>query len=66
MQKGYHNDLPYWVCDDCGTMLNEQAGFTEDCGEWTCNKERRSSSDDELITVLGQELGERDEREINI
>ena len=25
-----------WICDDCGTMLNEQAGFMEDCGEWTC------------------------------
>lgn len=50
-----------WICDDCGTMLNEQAGFTEDCGEWTCkicghvNKIDESelySSEDEYIVAL--------------
>ncbi len=27
-----------WICDECGAVMNEQPGFTEDCGEWTCTK----------------------------
>ena len=50
-----------WICDDCGTMLNEQAGFTEDCGEWTCkicghvntiDESELYSSEDEYIAAL--------------
>ncbi len=27
-----------WICDGCGTMLNIQDGFNEDCGEWACTE----------------------------
>lgn len=27
-----------WICDGCGAMLNVQAGFNEDCGEWICTE----------------------------
>ena len=25
-----------WRCDRCGSLLNVQPGFSEDCGEWAC------------------------------
>ena len=25
-----------WFCDNCGEYLNDQEGFTEECGEWKC------------------------------
>lgn len=25
-----------WYCDNCGECLNDQPGFTYDCGTWTC------------------------------
>ncbi len=28
----------YWICDQCGALLNEQPGFTEEYGEWTCTE----------------------------
>ena len=27
-----------WICDECGSMLNIQMGFTEDGGKWTCSE----------------------------
>ena len=27
-----------WVCDECGDVMNDQEGFSEDCGEWQCTK----------------------------
>ncbi len=27
-----------WICDECGSVMNEQPGFTEDSGEWKCTK----------------------------
>lgn len=27
-----------WYCDECNAYLNEQSGFTEDCGSWTCTE----------------------------
>ena len=26
-----------WWCDDCDAPLNDQPGFTPDCGTWTCS-----------------------------
>ena len=25
-----------WICDECGAVMNEQSGFSEDDGEWKC------------------------------
>lgn len=27
-----------WYCDNCDALLNEQPGFTYDCGVWTCTE----------------------------
>ena len=25
-----------WFCDDCNDYLNDQSGFHDGCGNWTC------------------------------
>ena len=33
------NDNGYnWYCDECGTLMNNQSGFTVENGQWTCTK----------------------------
>lgn len=27
-----------WKCDECDSVLNDQPGFSTDCGEWECTK----------------------------
>ena len=27
-----------WYCDQCNAYLNDQSGFTEDRGTWTCTE----------------------------
>ena len=27
-----------WYCDECNAHLNEQSGFSSDCGTWTCTE----------------------------
>lgn len=27
-----------WFCDSCNDLLNDQTGFSYDCGTWTCKK----------------------------
>ncbi len=27
-----------WICDECGSVMNEQPGFSEDFGEWKCTQ----------------------------
>lgn len=38
MQKGYSNELPYWVCKGCGEMLINPEVDTEDNIVWVCDK----------------------------
>ncbi len=38
LQKGYSNDLPYWVCRGCGEMLINPDIETEDDIVWICDK----------------------------
>lgn len=38
-----------WYCDECDASLDEQDGFSDDCGYWTCTEcgcENRISCDD--------------------
>lgn len=46
------NSRAVWSCDGCGAFLNEQPGFTEDCGTWQCTQCGFSNkiSDSELFT----------------
>lgn len=27
-----------WICDECGTYMNDQPGFTVSSGNWTCTE----------------------------
>ena len=27
-----------WYCDECNARLNNQSGFSADCGTWTCTE----------------------------
>ena len=38
MQKGYRNDLPYWICKGCGEMLINPAVDAEDNIAWFCDQ----------------------------
>ena len=38
LQKGYDNQLPYWVCLGCGEMLINPAVDTEDDIAWICDQ----------------------------
>lgn len=38
LQKGYSNDLPYWVCKGCGEMLINPNVNAEDDIAWICDK----------------------------
>lgn len=31
------NDID-WYCDECDDLLNNQPGFSADCGTWTCTE----------------------------
>ncbi|MCR4922891.1 MAG: protein kinase [Lachnospiraceae bacterium] len=37
-QKGYSNDLPYWICKGCGEMLINPELETEDDIAWICDQ----------------------------
>lgn len=37
LQKGYSNDLPYWVCKGCGQMLINPNLNTDSDIIWTCD-----------------------------
>ena len=37
LQKGYSNDLPYWICKGCGEMLINPAIDTETDIAWFCD-----------------------------
>lgn len=37
MQKGYSNDVPYWICKGCGQMLINPDVETEDDVAWICD-----------------------------
>ena len=33
------SDCEYaWFCDYCDAFLNDQEGFSEDCGTWKCSE----------------------------
>lgn len=32
------NTSVFWFCDDCGTFMNVQDGFTTKTGKWTCTE----------------------------
>lgn len=38
LQKGYHNDLPYWNCKGCGEMLINPRVDTETDIAWICDR----------------------------
>ena len=38
LQKGYHNDLPYWLCRGCGEMLINPSVNTENDIAWICDQ----------------------------
>ena len=38
LQKGYDNELPYWICKGCGEMLINPAVETESGIVWVCDK----------------------------
>lgn len=38
LQKGYSNDLPYWICKGCGEMLINPAVDTDTDIVWRCDK----------------------------
>lgn len=38
LQKGYSNDLPYWVCKGCGEMLVNPAIDDDDNISWICDR----------------------------
>ena len=38
LQKGYSNDLPYWVCKGCGEMLINPAVDAPDDVAWICDE----------------------------
>ena len=38
LQKGYHNDLPYWNCRGCGEMLINPSVETENDIAWICER----------------------------
>ncbi len=27
-----------WICDECGSIMNDQPGFNEECSEWKCTE----------------------------
>ena len=37
LQKGYHNDLPYWICKGCGEMLINPEVTPETNIAWFCD-----------------------------
>ncbi len=37
LQKGYRNDLPYWICKGCGEMLINPEVEAEDDISWICD-----------------------------
>ncbi len=37
LQKGYRNDLPYWICKGCGEMLINPEVDAEDDISWICD-----------------------------
>lgn len=37
LQRGYHNDLPYWVCRGCGEMLINPCVAADDNIAWICD-----------------------------
>ena len=37
--SGYFDPSDYdWWCDDCDASLNNQPGFSPDCGSWICTE----------------------------
>jgi len=38
MQKGYSNELPYWICKGCGEVLINPSIDTEDDMVWICDE----------------------------
>ena len=38
LQKGYRNDLPYWICKGCGEMLINPAVDADDDIAWICDQ----------------------------
>lgn len=38
LQKGYRNDLPYWVCKGCGEMLINPRVEADDDVAWICDQ----------------------------
>ncbi len=38
LQKGYRNDVPYWICKGCGEMLINPAVVSEDNVVWICDR----------------------------
>lgn len=37
LQKGYHNDLPYWICKGCGEMLINPEVYAPSDISWICD-----------------------------
>ncbi len=37
LQKGYHNDLPYWICKGCGEMLINPEVYAPSDITWICD-----------------------------
>ena len=38
MQKGYSNDLPYWICKGCGQVLINDSLDIDDEIVWICDE----------------------------